>query len=187
MWSGRPGGTLRSIRDSISGCGVRVLMENVIRNCLIICVYFVAQSGSVALADWIDFQDTNVSESEGVGELAVTLVRTNPTADEVFAYLSLQDISTDSGDYEFDPASIDRDFNSPSFDHPSGNSPGAVQWIREYADGRLLVGGDWDTVNGITTPHILRLLPGGTVDQTFLVNLPNDGRFPNDGQLLDRS
>lgn len=146
------------------------------------------QAANVANADWIDFQNGDLTVGEGAGIVPILLTRTAPTADSVFAYLSVENLTTSAADYDASPGSLDADFNTPKFDLLSGagagNGAGEVLWVDEYADGRLLVGGYWDEVNGAAAPCVVRLLPDGTPDASFIVNLPNNACPAFDGRVL---
>ncbi len=52
---------------------------------------------------------------------------------------------------------------------------GAVRAVAVQADGKILIGGDFQTVNGLPRAHIARLNANGTVDGTFNPGLGADG------------
>lgn len=54
----------------------------------------------------------------------------------------------------------------PAFD-PRGGPDGQVRALAVQTDGRVLISGDFFTVNGHARPHVARLLPGGDVDLSF--------------------
>ena len=70
-------------------------------------------------------------------------------------------------------ASGDPDFSFPTvfFDRP----PRALCVLR---DGRILVGGEFTTVNGETCPPLVRLLPDGSLDLSFKPDLTLPEGFP---------
>lgn len=100
-----------------------------------------------AFGDWIDFVSTEISASEGVGNASISLTRSAATSGSAFAYLSVQDVTTDGTDYVFSPGEIDGDFNVPEITYQAGWS-GAVLWPNEDSAGRILAGGLWDSVVG---------------------------------------
>lgn len=61
------------------------------------------------------------------------------------------------------PATLD-----PAFAYSSGFN-GSVYGLLLQPDGKILVGGAFTTYNGHAAPHLIRLLPDGTVDPAFNV------------------
>jgi len=59
---------------------------------------------------------------------------------------------------------IDTSFSPPTF---TGGPSGFVRSIAEQSDGKLVVGGHFTKVNGITVNYICRLNADGSVDETF--------------------
>lgn len=72
---------------------------------------------------------------------------------------------------------------------PNNIPPTSVYVIRVQADGRILVGGNYQQVNGVTRRYLSRLLPDGTLDLTFdatnaLVRTEELFRSPNAVQAI---
>src|SRR5690242_11034315 len=69
----------------------------------------------------------------------------------------------------------------PAF--PAGGGPdNIVRALAVQADGRLLVGGSFSNLDGMTQPHLARLNPDGSLDNTFSIQIDN---FP--GQIVPLS
>jgi uncharacterized delta-60 repeat protein len=70
---------------------------------------------------------------------------------------------------------IDRSFHGLTIYGPTpgeGRGPGAVRRIVVQPDGRILIAGRIDEVNGVKRPNLARLLPDGTLDTAFVPALP---------------
>lgn len=57
--------------------------------------------------------------------------------------------------------------------------PGSIRAIAVQPDGRILVGGDFYSFDGVPCPGLVRLLPGGAVDHSFVATFP----FPAFGMV----
>jgi len=64
---------------------------------------------------------------------------------------------------------VDATFN------PGTGANGAINAVAVQADGKVLIGGDFTTVNGVSKPHIARLNANGSVDGTFTVGTGANG------------
>lgn len=73
---------------------------------------------------------------------------------------------------------IDNTFNATT----AGTGPiGAHEWVTKIqTDGKIIVGGAFESVNNITKPRVARLNPDGTVDNTFDTGLGATG-----GRVID--
>jgi uncharacterized delta-60 repeat protein len=64
--------------------------------------------------------------------------------------------------------SLDLSFNAgPGFSYAGGACCGSIQTFTVQPDGRILVGGDFQEVQGAARARLARLLPDGSVDLTF--------------------
>jgi uncharacterized delta-60 repeat protein len=81
----------------------------------------------------------------------------------------------------------------PNFQVPANpdlgtNTTGRIQAVLTQADGRLIVAGDFSSVNGIARSYIARLNPDGSLDPSFKADLlrPFDGTLTilSDGSIL---
>src|SRR5204863_6303879 len=63
---------------------------------------------------------------------------------------------------------------SPSF-NTGGGINGSVFALALQVDGKLLVGGDFTTFDGLSHPYLVRLNPDGTADATFNPGAGPDG------------
>lgn len=76
----------------------------------------------------------------------------------------------------------------PTFDTGTGPNVNGVYCVAVLDDGKILVGGTFDTFNGATRPKLARLLPNGSVDFTFnaptITKTVNVLRVLPDGRIL---
>jgi uncharacterized delta-60 repeat protein len=77
------------------------------------------------------------------------------------------------------------------FNPGTGISDGNINVIRTQADGRVLLAGNFSTVNGLQRHRIVRLHPDGSVDQSFIPPLVtmgsallNDVLVQSDGRII---
>jgi len=61
---------------------------------------------------------------------------------------------------------IDTTFNNTTL-RTASNQVGLVNKVKVLPDGKILIGGQWATVNGVLRPNIARLNSDGTLDTTF--------------------
>ncbi len=55
--------------------------------------------------------------------------------------------------------------------------PGVIQSIETYADGKILLGGKFNLINGVTRYRLARLNADSTVDSTFQINTSSTGNY----------
>lgn len=53
--------------------------------------------------------------------------------------------------------------------HPFSGTPGIIYALAEQPDGKILIGGLYDSFNDTLSDCVLRLLPNGSIDTTFLI------------------
>ncbi|MBI4324350.1 MAG: hypothetical protein HY674_03725, partial [Chloroflexi bacterium] len=94
---------------------------------------------------------------EGNETISVSL--SNPKGGAVLG--SPNSVTVTVVDDDFGPGSLDQSFD------PAGGPNGTVRALVLQSDGKILIGGEFDTVNGISLNHIGRLNPDGEVDSSF--------------------
>ncbi|MFT3909305.1 MAG: T9SS type A sorting domain-containing protein [Ferruginibacter sp.] len=64
---------------------------------------------------------------------------------------------------------LDLSFNpsDPGFGNPAGGAGGRVEAIVVQPDGKIIIGGNFKTYNGVTVNNITRVNPNGSIDPTF--------------------
>ena len=70
-------------------------------------------------------------------------------------------------------------------DNPPGSNRAVVDTLSRYSDGRLLVGGYFDTVNGEAKEYIVRLNADGSIDETFQIGSGPEPSFDPSAVILD--
>ncbi|MDX1952132.1 MAG: Calx-beta domain-containing protein [Verrucomicrobiota bacterium] len=123
---------------------------------------FSASSGTLTLIDGqasqsIPVQITGDSAPEGNESFLVEL--TNPTGG---AMLGNSVLLVTIVDDDFGAGSFDQTFNI------GNGADGAIAAVKIQPDGKLVIGGDFDAFNGFSAPGVARLLPNGSIDNSFL-------------------
>jgi len=82
-----------------------------------------------------------------------------------------------------------------SFNPPIPSIEGGIEAMALQQDGKVIIGGGFDTVNGITRKHIARLNTDGSLDTTFnastnyvphAIAIQSDGKIIVGGEYVDR-
>jgi uncharacterized delta-60 repeat protein len=109
----------------------------------------------------LSFSSTTNSVNEGTGNALITVTRAGGSDDAVAAKIVISDGTTTPSDYVFAPGALDASF-----------VPGAGANNQIYAavlqpDGKILIGGEFTSYNGVSRNRIARVNPDGSLDSTF--------------------
>ncbi len=86
------------------------------------------------------------------------------------------DFSTVNGVNQSGMARLNVDGSLDTTFAPNGGTNSGVEVLTAQADGKILMGGWFTTVNGVNRPYLARLNPDGSLDTTFLsTNITNHG------------
>lgn len=84
---------------------------------------------------------------------------------------------------------VDVTFNLPDDGQNGDGFDNPVRALALQPDQNLLVGGDYLTLNGISSPYLIRLKPDGTIDETFKTGTGFNGKIyvvyiQSDGKII---
>jgi uncharacterized delta-60 repeat protein len=107
------------------------------------------------------FLPTDFSVGEWEGSANIVLNRTGGTDNRLFAKIALTDVTTSPQDYLLNKGSLDGTFN------PGQGTNGTVLTSALQADGRLIVGGSFNTYKSASRNGLARVNPDGSLDNSF--------------------
>ena len=109
----------------------------------------------------LSFSASTNSVNEGAGNATITMTRTGGTDNSVTAKVTLTDGTTSPADYIFAPGALDTSFD------PATGADLEVRTVALQPDGKILIGGQFTTYNGVARSGIARVNADGSLDTTF--------------------
>lgn len=101
----------------------------------------------------LSFSSPSLTINENVGTAEITVNRSDGTDGIVSAYINIADINTTTTDYILTPAGALDTLFAPSIT----SSGGWVYSVVVQNDNKLLIGGNFTSINGSSRNHIARL------------------------------
>ena len=135
-----------------------------------------------AMNGLVSFTASAFSVNEADGTAAITLKRTGGGNTTAIAGLALADVSTSPADYVSPAGKLETSFNP-------GTPNASIQAVAIQPDGKILIGGLFASIAGISRGHIARLNSDGSLDTAFAVGAAADNAVISialqpDGKIL---
>ncbi|HVF72717.1 MAG TPA: Calx-beta domain-containing protein [Chthoniobacterales bacterium] len=128
-----------------------------------------------SISGTVTFTSNGFSVNENAGTASITLHRTGGGNTTASVAVALEDQTTTPADYVSPAGTLDVAFNSAT----GSGADNQVRATALQANGRILIGGDFNNYNGTARRGIARLNTSGTLDTSF-----NPGTGPRGGLLF---